>query len=55
MTVEEVRTNLRLPGDLYERIKQIAADERRSANAQMVVLLQEALLARQARKEQPRQ
>ena len=41
----EVRTNLRLPEDLYEQVKQLADKELRSINAQMVVLLQSALAA----------
>jgi len=43
----EVRTNLRLPEDLYEQVKQLADKELRSINAQMVVLLQSALAANQ--------
>ncbi len=41
--MEEVRTNLRLPAPLYEQIKRIADKELRSINAQMVVLLSEAV------------
>ena len=43
----EVRTNLRLPEDLYEQVKQLADKELRSINAQMVVLLQSAVAASQ--------
>ncbi len=43
----EVRTNLRLPEDVYEQVKQLADKELRSINAQMVVLLQSALAANQ--------
>ena len=43
----EVRTNLRLPEDLYEQVKQLADKELRSINAQMVVLLQSAVAANQ--------
>ncbi len=43
----EVRTNLRLPEELYEQIKQLADKELRSINAQMVVLLQSAVVAAQ--------
>ncbi len=42
----EARTNLRLPEELYERIKQLADQERRSYNAQMVVLLEEGFAYR---------
>lgn len=44
----DVRTNLRLPAELYEQMKQLAAQERRSINAQMIILLQEAVEQRQA-------
>ena len=43
----EVRTNLRLPEELYEQIKQLADKELRSINAQMVILLQSAVAAQQ--------
>lgn len=43
----EVKTGLRLPDELYEAIKKIAESDLRSINAQMVVLLQEAVAARQ--------
>lgn len=43
----DVRTNLRIPEELYEQIKQLAAKEYRSINAQMIALLQEALDNRQ--------
>ncbi len=43
----DVRTNLRLPEELYEQIKQLAEKEMRSINAQMVVLLQTAVGSRQ--------
>ncbi len=44
----DVRTNIRLPEELYEAIKQLAGRDLRSINSQMVVLLQEAVTARQA-------
>lgn len=50
MTAKEVRTNLRIPEELYERIKGLASAEHRSINAQMIVLLQEAAAARQGGK-----
>lgn len=43
----DVRTNLRIPEELYEQIKQLAAKELRSINAQMIALLQEAIEKRQ--------
>lgn len=39
----EVKTGLRLPEELYEAIKQIADEQLRSINAQMVALLREAV------------
>jgi len=45
--VADVRTNLRIPEELYEQIKHLAAKEYRSINAQMIALLQEALEKRQ--------
>src|SRR3712207_4170752 len=39
----DVRTNLRLPEELYEEIKRLAEKELRSINAQMVILLQSAV------------
>ncbi len=35
-----------IPDDLYERLKQRAADNRRSINGEMLVCLEEALLGR---------
>ncbi len=49
----DVRTNLRIPDELYEQIKQLAAKEYRSINAQMIALLQEALEKRQGEQQQP--
>lgn len=39
----DVRTNLRVPEELYEQIKDLSEKELRSINAQMVVLLQAGL------------
>ena len=39
----EVRTNLRLPEELYDQIKHLAEQERRSINGQMIVLLEAAV------------
>jgi hypothetical protein len=47
----EIRTNLRLPEELYNAIKQLATKDVRSINAEIVVLLQEAVAAREPRKE----
>jgi hypothetical protein len=48
---QDVKTNLRLPEDLYDQVKRLAAVERRSVNAQMIVMLQEAVTARQAKQQ----
>ena len=47
----EVRTNLRLPEELYEQIKRLAEKEFRSINAEMVVLLKAAVANTQWRTE----
>jgi hypothetical protein len=47
MADKDTKTNLRLPEELYEQIKQLASKELRSINAQMVILLQEAVERRQ--------
>ncbi len=47
MIMGEVKTGLRLPDELYERIKQLAEKDLRSVNAQMVTLLREAIEARE--------
>ncbi len=41
-----IAVNVRLPVDLHERLVQLAAKEYRSLNRQMLVLIQEALDAR---------
>ncbi len=43
MFMADVKTNLRLPEELYEAIKQLAAKDVRSINAQITVLLKEAV------------
>jgi hypothetical protein len=43
----EVRTNLRLPEELYNQIKHLAEQELRSINAEMIVLLQAAVVHKQ--------
>lgn len=40
--VEETRITLRLPQDLWEWVKQLAEKERRSLNAQLVYLIEQA-------------
>ena len=52
--MEEVKTNIRIPGELYEAIKRLAAEDLRSINAEVVILLREAVAARDAKKEPPR-
>ncbi len=39
----DVKTNLRLPEELYDAIKRIADEELRSINQQMVALLRQAV------------
>ena len=43
MVMGDVKTNLRLPEELYDAIKQLATKEVRSINAQITVLLKEAI------------
>ena len=47
--VEEVEKKLtsRIPEEVYERLAQLAKEDRRSLNAELVVLLEEALEARE--------
>jgi predicted transcriptional regulator len=42
MTSEDIQTNLRLPGDLKERLKQAADASNRSMNAEVVARLEES-------------
>jgi hypothetical protein len=51
----EVRTNLRLPEELYTQIKQLAEQELRSINAEMIVLLQAAVAQKQQAQRQARE
>lgn len=44
-----VSTNLRIPKSLYEQIKDAAENDERSVNAEMIVLLREALYERARR------
>jgi hypothetical protein len=53
--MEDVRTNLRIPGELYEQIKALAAANLRSINNEMIVLLREALAARKGNEQKPAQ
>ncbi len=45
----EVKTGIRIPEELYEAIKKLSETDLRSINAQMVILLQEAVEARRQR------
>ncbi len=47
----EVKTGLRIPEDLYEAIKKLSEKDLRSINAEMVILLQEAVAARMRKAE----
>ena len=47
MMATEVKTNLRLPEDLYEKVKRWADKDLRSINAEIQVLLREAIEARE--------
>ncbi|OAJ61494.1 hypothetical protein A6V36_24285 [Paraburkholderia ginsengiterrae] len=42
MTSEDIQTNLRLPADLKERLKQAADASNRSMNAEVVARLEES-------------
>ena len=48
----EVKTGLRIPEELYESIKKLSEKDLRSINAQMIILLQEAVAARQQQTKQ---
>lgn len=45
MTSEDIQTNLRLPADLKERLKQAAEVSNRSMNAEVVARLEESFAA----------
>jgi hypothetical protein len=47
---DEVKTQLRLPAEMHAEIKRLADEDVRSLNAEIVVLLREALLARKGSK-----
>ena len=49
---KDVKTQLRMPAQLAEAIKHLAVDERRSMNAQIVKLLEDAIDAIEIRKRQ---
>ncbi len=49
MIMAEVKTNVRLPEELYEEIKKLAERDLRSINAQIQALLREAIEARGAK------
>ena len=44
---DEVKTQLRIPAAMHEAIKSLADEELRSFNAQILILLREALSRRQ--------
>ena len=48
MIMADVKTNVRLPEELYEAIKRLAEKDLRSINAQITVLLREAVDQRAA-------
>ena len=48
----DVKTNVRLPEELYETIKRLAEQDLRSINAQITVLLREAVEKRGAKLEE---
>lgn len=48
------KVTFRLPKDLYDIIQQMADDETRPVNSQTIVLIREAIAARQAARNQPR-
>lgn len=43
MNAEQISTRLRLPRELYEWLKALAASEKRSLHAQILYLLQQAM------------
>ena len=43
---EEVKTNIRIPAELYEQVKELAVEDLRSINAEIVALVREAVAAR---------
>ena len=46
----EVKTQLRIPGEMHEEIKRLADQDFRSLNAEILALLQEAIERRHAAK-----
>lgn len=46
---EKVDTRMRIPKPLYDRVKDLAQREHRSINAQVIVLLEEAIQQRDQR------
>lgn len=41
--MEDIKRSLRFPGELYERLEEIAKKERRSVAAQVIKMLEEAI------------
>ena len=52
MIMAEVKTNVRLPEELYEEIKRLAEKDLRSINAQIQALLRDAVERRNAKPEE---
>ena len=50
----EVKTQLRLPTELHGQVKRLADEDLRSLNAEIVILLREALQARGVESAAPR-
>ena len=46
-------TNVRIPNDLHQRVKDEAQRDRRSNNAEIITLLEEALKERDSKKIEP--
>jgi predicted transcriptional regulator len=47
--MDDIRTTIKLPDDLHERVKQLAERERRTFNGQIVWLVEHALDAEEAK------
>ena len=46
MKEEDTRITLRMPPELHKRVKDVASADKRSLNAEVLVLIEEALRAR---------
>jgi len=49
--VKPIQATLRLPRELHTRLKTMADEDRRSLHAEILVLLEEAIAAREQREE----